>query len=279
MKHLLCLGFGYSARVLARQLEPRQWRVSGTSRAEQSAAEIQRLGFMGCTFDSLVELPTDVTHVLVSIPPDATGEPSLNPLSDSFLQRKRQLHWVGYLSSTGVYGDRQGAWTDETAPLVPSSESGKRRVAAEQQWAALGLPLHIFRLAGIYGPARNVFQGLSNGTAKRVIKKGQVFNRIHVADVATVLRLSMENPQSNAVFNVADDEPAPPQEVLAYAARLLKLPLPPEIPFAESQLSPMAKSFYSENKRISNARVKEALHLELQYPNYRVGLEALLTGV
>jgi nucleoside-diphosphate-sugar epimerase len=191
----------------------------------------------------------------------------------------KQLQWVGYLSTTGVYGDRGGDWVDEESSLEPNTTRGERRLKAEQNWLKLcndhGLPVHLFRLAGIYGPGRNQLLTVLNGTAKRIIKAGQIFSRIHVDDIAGVLTASIAKPNPCRAYNVCDDEPCPPQEVVEYAASLLGLPLPPEIPFEEANLSSMAKSFYADSKRVSNQRMKNELGYQLLYPNYREGLLAL----
>jgi nucleoside-diphosphate-sugar epimerase len=183
--------------------------------------------------------------------------------------RASVIRWLAYLSTTGVYGDRGGEWVEEDSPLSPSTERGRRRLAAERQWLALhashGLPVHIFRLAGIYGPGRNQLMSVADGTARRIVKPGQVFSRIHVEDIATVLEASMARPNPGAAYNVCDDLPCPPQEVIAFAAELLGRPLPPEIPLDAAELSPMARGFYAESKRVSNRRIKTELGVRLAY--------------
>jgi len=192
------------------------------------------------------------------------------------------LAWLGYLSTTGVYGDRGGGWVDETSELQPTGERGARRVAAEMAWLGLcrdrDVPVHVFRLAGIYGPGRCPFDALRAGTARRIDKPGQVFSRVHVDDLATVLRASMAQPRPGAVYNVCDDEPASPAEIIAHAAALLGLPPPPLVPFEAAELSPMARSFYADNKCVSNALIKQELGVRLRYPSYRDGLPAILAG-
>jgi nucleoside-diphosphate-sugar epimerase len=189
------------------------------------------------------------------------------------------ISWLGYLSTTGVYGDTGGAWVDEESPLLPDTERGKRRLEAETKWLSLyrcaGLPVHIFRLAGIYGPGRNQLVSVLDGTAKRIVKPGQVFGRVHVEDIAGVLEASINHPCPGRAYNVCDDEPCPPQEVVSFAAQLLGKPVPPEIPFERAELLPMARSFYADSKRVSNARIKTELGYKLLYPNYRSGLMAL----
>jgi nucleoside-diphosphate-sugar epimerase len=186
--------------------------------------------------------------------------------------------WVGYLSTTGVYGDRQGRWVDERSALAPVHERGRWRVAAEKAWLATGLPVEIFRLAGIYGPGRSAFDRLREGRAQRVVKPGQVFSRIHVEDIARVLRAAMARPAAGAAYNVADDEPAPPEDVIAFAAELLGMPVPPAVPFEAAALSPMALSFWSESKRVSNRRIREELGVSLAWPDYRAGLRGILAA-
>ncbi|HTN98511.1 MAG TPA: SDR family oxidoreductase, partial [Nordella sp.] len=268
--HLFCFGLGFSGQTLARRLTAKGWTVTGTSRAGGDGT----LAFDGST--PLPESAFDgVTHLLISVPPGAHGDPVLAAHADDLRRRARQLHWAGYLSTTGVYGDRHGDWVDETSPLAPSTERGHRRLAAETHWQSLGLPLHIFRLAGIYGPGRNQLVSILDGTAKRIVKEGQIFSRIHVEDIAGGLEASIARPDPGRAYNVCDDEPCPPQEVVAFAAQLLKRAAPPEIAFEAADLSAMAKSFYAESKRVSNKRIKEELGYRLLYPTYREGLSAL----
>jgi nucleoside-diphosphate-sugar epimerase len=281
--HLFCFGFGYSALALARRLIASGWVVTGTGRSAEKAAALQEAGFFATLFDR--DRPVDlavldgVTHLLVSVPPDARGDPVLARHGED-IAALPGLSWLGYLSTTGVYGDRGGGWVDETTPLLPTGERGRRRVAAERGWLRLwhdqGLPVHIFRLAGIYGPGRSALGALRAGTAKRVDKPGQVFSRIHVADLATVLIASMEKPRPGAVYNVCDDDPAPPEEVVAHAAELLGIPPPPLVQFEAAGLSPMARSFYDDNKRVSNRLIKTELGVSLRYPDFRAGLAAIL---
>ena len=196
---------------------------------------------------------------------------------DEIAARAGQFEWVGYLSTTGVYGDHGGDWVDETTPLTPSTKRGIARVQAESAWAAIpDLPLHIFRLAGIYGPGRGPFAKVRAGTARRIIKADQVFSRTHVADIARVLAASIRNPNPGAAYNVCDNDPAAPQDVIGYAADLLGLPLPPAEDFEKAEMSPMARSFYAESKKVRNDRIKNELGVELLYPDYRSGLKALL---
>ena len=281
--HLFCFGFGYSALALARLLIASGWVVTGTCRSTEQAAALREAGFSAVLFDR--HRPVDlavldgVTHLLVSVPPDARGDPVLDRHGED-IAALPGLRWLGYLSTTGVYGDGGGGWVDETARLLPTGERGRRRVAAEQGWLGLwddrGVRVHIFRLAGIYGPGRSAFDALRAGTARRIDKPGQVFSRIHVEDLATVLVASIGRPRPGAVYNVCDDDPAPPQAVVAHAARLLGVPPPPLVPLEDAGLSPMARSFYDDNKRVSNRLIKTELGVSLHYPHFRAGLAAIL---
>jgi nucleoside-diphosphate-sugar epimerase len=279
-KRMLFFGFGFSAEALARRLNPIEWTVTGTSRTAEGVAKISALGFRGQLFDVLSDVPDDVTHIVSSVPPDATGDPVLRRFSDSLVRRAETLHWVAYLSTTGVYGDHGGGWVDEDTALTPNTERGHRRKSAEEAWLDLcmkhGLPVHLFRLAGIYGAGRNALESVRDGTAKRVIREGQIFSRIHVEDIAGILEASMHKPNPGRAYNVADNEACPPQDVIAYAAELLGVEPPPEVPFEQAELSPMARSFYMDSKRVSNARVREELGYEFLYPGYRVGLRSLV---
>jgi nucleoside-diphosphate-sugar epimerase len=276
---LLCLGLGYSALVLARRWQGRGLEVRGTSRDADRRAALEQQGIAAAPFDRATPLAPafldGVTHVLVSIAPDPQGDPALATAGDA-LARLSTLGWVGYLGTTAVYGDRGGDWVDEDSELRPSSPRAVARVTAEQAWLATGLPVHLFRLAGIYGPGRNPIRDLLDGTARRIVKPGQVFSRIHVEDIATVLEASIASPSPGRAYNVCDDEPAPPQDVVAFAAELLGVPAPPELPFATADLSPMARSFYMDNRRVRNTRIKSELGVRLAYPTYREGLRALL---
>jgi nucleoside-diphosphate-sugar epimerase len=279
-KHMLFFGFGFSAEALARRLDPLEWTVTGTSRSVEGSAKISALGFHGVTFDALSTVPDDVTHIVSSVPPDAQGDPVLKRFGESLVHRASSLQWVAYLSTTGVYGDHSGGWVDEDTPLTPNTERGHRRKAAEEAWLDLrerhGLPVHVFRLAGIYGPGRNALESVRDGTAKRVIREGQIFSRIHVEDIAGVLEASMAKPDPGRAYNVADNEACPPQDVITFAAELLGVEPPPEVPFELAELSPMARSFYMDSKRVSNARVRDELGYEFLYSDYRVGLRSLL---
>ena len=274
MPHLFCFGLGFSATALAQRLKARGWMVTGTSRSG---------GDETIAFDGTGPLPAacfdGVTHLLISVPPAESGDPVLRCHADDLRRLAPALKWAGYLSTTGVYGDRHGEWVDETSPLQPSTTRGHRRLAAETEWRALGLPLHFFRLAGIYGPGRNQLVAVLDGSAKRIVKQGQIFSRIHVEDIAGVLAASIAQPWPGRAYNVCDDEPSPPQDVVAFAAELLKRPPPPEVAFDDAELSPMAKSFYAESKRVSNRRITEELGYRLLYPTYREGLRALAAQI
>lgn len=280
MNHLFCFGMGYLATALARRLKTRGWRISGSSRTQAPREDGLETVVVDGTAPFDAALLDGVTHVLASAPPDDAGDPVLRAAGPALIAHGGSLKWLGYLSTTGVYGDKGGGWVDEESPLDPSTARGARRLAAEREWLALwrahGLPVHLFRLAGIYGPGRNQLCSILDGSARRIIKPGQIFSRIHVEDIAGVLEASIARPRPGGAYNVCDDEPAPPQEVVAHAARLLKREPPPEIAFDEAQLSPMARSFYAELKRVSNARIKTELGYHLRYPSFREGLKALL---
>ena len=283
--HALLLGCGYVASRLAETLREEGWRISATVRDENAAAALREKGCDVCLFDGAASLPPQawqgVTHVLSSIPPDEEGDPALRALGSDLCRTAPHLRWVGYLSTVGVYGDHGGAWVDENSPCRPVSARGKRRLAAERAWLALhercGLPVHVFRLPGIYGPGRNPLRKALEGARKAlVVKEGQVFSRIHVDDLVSALVLSMNAPRPGAIYNVVDDEPAPPHEVSLFAHELLDLRPPPLVPFEQADLSPMARSFYGESKRVSNAKLKRELGWQPRYPTYREGLRALL---
>lgn len=277
-KTLLSIGHGYSARALARLLLADGWRIIGTTRSAEKAATLRAEGIEAVVWpgSDLKPLLAQASHVLTSVAPTPEGDPVLAELAPALRAAAERLEWVGYLSTTGVYGDHAGGWVDEDTALSPSTRRGKMRVRAEAGWQALGLTLHIFRLAGIYGPGRGPFAKVRAGTARRIIKKGQVFSRIHVADIAQVLAASIAWPNPGAVYNLCDDDPAPPEAVIGYAAELLGLPLPPAEDFRTADMTPMARSFYAESKRVSNRLIKTELGVELIYPDYRAGLQALL---
>lgn len=285
MTHLFCFGLGYSAGVLAKRLSARGWAVTGTSTTAAGVARISERGYTGLVFDGQSELQDDsqalsrATHILLSVPPGASGDPA-HRFYGSTIANSPCVEWVGYFSTVGVYGDAGGGWVSEETEARPGSERGLRRLNAEGEWSELGRrsrkPVMIFRLPGIYGPGRSAIDDLRAGTARRIVKPGQIFNRIHVDDIAGAVEASIARPQALRVYNVTDDEPAPQQDVVAYAAELLCLPQLPELDFATADLSPMARSFYSESKRVSNARMKTELGVKLAYPTYRQGLQAIL---
>lgn len=281
---LLSFGHGYCARALARHLLPAGWSVIGTTRSAERARGLAAEGVEAIVWPDTDMQPAlaRATHLLSSVSPGDGGDPILKAFGDAIAERADAILWAGYLSTTGVYGDHAGGWVDEQTSPAPTTRRGEMRVAAEAAWQNLarrsGLPLHIFRLAGIYGPGRGPFEKVRNGTARRIVKDGQVFSRIHVEDIARVLMASMERPCSGAIYNVCDNDPAPPQDVIAHAAELLGLPMPPEVPFEEAELSPMTRSFYAESKRVRNDRIRDELGVRLLYPDFRSGLAALLSA-
>ena len=278
---LLSIGHGYSAQALARSLHSQGgWRIIATTRSAEKAARLQAdRGVEALVWpgDDLAQALSQATHVLSSVGPDADGDPVLRDLAPALAAQAPRLAWVGYLSTTGVYGDHAGEWVDEDTPLTPSTQRGRWRRDAEARWQDIpGLPLHIFRLAGIYGPGRGPFSKVRAGTARRIIKPGQVFSRIHVEDIAQSLAASIERPRPGGIYNLCDDDPAPPQDVIAYAADLLGVDIPEAVPFEDAELSTMARSFYAESKRVRNELIKTELGVTLRYPDYRSGLSALL---
>jgi len=277
---LLSLGHGFSAKAVSRALyEQGGWEVYGTTRSVEKFGPIVSSVAKPVIWpapDALDGILDDVTHLLISVAPNESGDLVLNNLSDEIKARRDQFEWVGYLSTTGVYGDHQGDWVDENTALTPSTKRGQMRVAAEAAWADMGLPLHIFRLAGIYGPGRGPFAKVRNGTARRIIKKNQLFSRIHAEDIAQVLLASIAHPNPGSIYNVCDDYAAPPEDVIGYAAELLGVPLPQDEDFETAEMTPMARSFYSESKKVSNRKIKDELGVKLKYPDYKTGLQALL---
>ncbi len=284
---LFVFGLGYSARVFADRLRARGWAVAGTTRSEAAADALRAEGFEVAIFDRARPLAdpaaalAGATHLLVSVPPDEAGDPAAE-LHGRDIAACPSIAWAGYLSTTGVYGDRAGAWVDEDSALEPTSDRAQRRVAAERAWLDLrhtaGLPLHVFRLAGIYGPGRSALDQVRAGTARRIDKPGQVFSRIHVDDLARVLEASIARADPGRVYNVCDDAAAPPAEVVATACELLGVAPPPLVPIEAAELSAMALSFYRDHKRVSNRRIKEELGVALAYPDYEAGLRAILAA-
>jgi nucleoside-diphosphate-sugar epimerase len=278
---LFVFGLGYTALAFARRERARFGRVVGTVTSEEKAQALAPQGIEARVFGRDPRLGDDLvqaTALLASIPPGENSDPALAAYGEAIAAAPR-LAWIGYLSTTGVYGDHGGAWIDETTPPDPGSERSRRRLAAEDAWRALGertgKPVHVFRLPGIYGPGRNALAQVAAGAAKRIVKPGQVFNRMHVDDIAAVLAASLDRPRAGAIYNLADDEPAPAQDVVAFAASLAGVEPPPETAFDPAAMTPMAASFYAESKRVSNRLIKQELGIRLRYPTYREGLAAL----
>ena len=278
---IFIFGAGYSARAFADAGNGRAGRIFGTTRSPAKADAIRRSGVSPLVFDGGLGPEAwaalrEATHLVISIAPGEAGDPALAALGD-LRQASPRLEWIGYLSTVGVYGDHQGAWIDEAAECRPTSRRSMERVEAEKAWMsagrAAGVPVAVLRLSGIYGPGRNAFVNLEAGTAKRLVKPGQVFNRIHVDDIAGALWM-LAGKRQGGIFNVSDDEPSPPQDVVAYAAELMGVPPPPEEPFETAELSPMARSFYGEVKRVSNSAIKKAGY-RFQFPDYRIALDAM----
>ena len=279
---------GKSARrdagAVARLLAPQDWNIAGTSRSADGADRITAMGYCGHHFDGdtitsdFAQAIQHATNILVSVAPGTTGDPVLAACRD-ILSRPNHLQWIGYLSTVGVYGDTGGAWVDEDTPPNPRQERTIRRVDAERAWLEFGVgsqcAVQIFRIAGIYGPGRNPLLNLLDGSAQRIVKPGQVFNRIHVADIAQGVVAGLLRGNPGRIYNLTDDEPAPPDAVIVHAAQLLGLEPPPPIPFADARLSPMAASFYADNRRVRNDRLRNELGVALQHPSYRDGLAAL----
>ena len=284
-KHLATLGFGYTAAALARRLDRAAWRVTGSSRTAEGAAKIESEGYVGVVLndetsaDALASALSGVTHILLSASPNADGDPVLGRLRAAG-QSLGALEWIGYLSTIGVYGDHQGAWVDETTPPDPAHERGRRRLVAEEDCLAFGaahnVKAQVFRLPGIYGPGRSIFERLQAGNSRRIIKPGQVFNRMHVDDIAGALEHAMtSDAATNVLYNLNDDLPAAPEDAITFAAGLMNIEPPPEVAFDEAEMTAMARDFYSQNKRVSNARMKAELGYQLRYPTYREGLTAI----
>lgn len=276
MNTLLSIGHGYSAQALARRLLPEGWHIIGTTRSEAGAAALRATGIEALVWptEDLAPALARATHLLTSVAP-VDGDPVLQALGPQIAGAR--LGWVGYLSTTAVYGHHNGDWVDETTPLAPTTTRGAARVQAEADWAALGLPLHVFRLAGIYGPGRGPFEKVRDGTARRIHKAGQVFSRIHVDDIANVLHAALLRPNPG-IYNLCDDDPASPEDILGLAAEMLGLPPPPIVPYEQAEMTPMARSFYAENKRVRNDRIKSVLGVKLDFPTYREGLAAILAS-
>jgi len=284
-KKLFCFGYGYTANHFAGYFMQNGWRVGGTTRNPEKRDLLREHGIEAYLFDFDVPLPDlrhilrDVTHILISTPPDADGDPVCS-IHGYEMGELGGFEWIGYLSATSVYGDRGGEWVTESSELMPSSRRGSRRVQAERQWLELyqryGLPVQIFRLAGVYGPGRNALDSVRSGTARRIDKPGQAFSRIHIDDIVQTLVASMHYPNPGAIYNLSDNEPVPSHEVIAYACELLGMEPPPLIPFEQADMAPIARSFYADNKRVSNQRIKDELGVQLLHPSFRSGLESCL---
>jgi nucleoside-diphosphate-sugar epimerase len=282
--NLFVFGLGYTAQQFIQTYREGFTEVCGTVRSADKVRRLAEAGIKACRFDGAGFDPQILEHLsradalLISVPPTDETDPVLKHFHEAIAVAPR-LRWVGYLSTVGVYGNADGGWVDEATPPNPASARARHRIAAERQWLELGekapFAVQVFRLAGIYGPGRNALLKVADGTAKRIVKPGQVFNRIHAADIAGVLKASLEHPNRSAVYNVADDEPCPPQDVIAYAAELLGVSPPPEVPFDEAEQTPMARAFYEDNKRVRNTCIKTQLGVTLRYPTYRHGLKAL----
>lgn len=282
---LLVFGYGFSAAAVARRLGPQGWEIAAPLRRPEDAGRLEAEGVVPVPLAEparLVAALKDADAVLVTAPPDAQGCPGLRTLVPAMARAQAFPDWLGYLSTTGVYGDRQGGWVFEQGRLAAQSMEGARRVAAERDWLdvgkGMGLTVTVFRLPGIYGPGRSAFDRLREGRARRISTPGQVFSRIHVDDLAGGLAASIARPRAGGIYNLCDDEPAPNSEVVAYAAHLLGQAPPPEVSLEDARLPPAAQRFYAESKRVSNARAKAELGWRPTYPTYREGLAAVLAA-
>ncbi|MCW5707124.1 SDR family oxidoreductase [Shinella sp.] len=283
MTHLLILGAGFSGKAIGQTFRAAGFSVSGTTRSAEKAEGLRALGIAPILYDggpipeALAADMARATHVVQSIAPGKEGDPLFRADMPSISTLMPKLAWAGYLSTVGVYGDHKGGWVDEDTALNPVSARSIERVEAENRWLdfgrASGLPVAVLRLAGIYGPGRNALRNMEEGTARRLVKKDQVFNRIRVEDIGRSA-LFLAQKSLGGLWNITDNEPGPPQDVVAEAARLMGLPVPPDIPFETAELSPMARSFYAENKRVSNAKLRAA-GFELRFPDYRQSLAEL----
>ena len=280
-RKLFCFGLGYSASHLALRLKAKGWVVAGTAQRPERLAELKAAGFEAHTLHLPHDALKDVTHILLSVPPTDAGDPVLAHCQAALAEAKH-LRWIGYLSTTGVYGDKGGDWVDEETPVAPNSNRTERRVKAENDWLEFGrkrgIPTQLFRLAGIYGPGRNVLDDIRDGSAKCIERPGQVFSRIHVEDIAAVLEAAIEKSSDHVIFNVCDDEPSSSADVVRFGCELLGVQPPPPIPFEQAGLSEMAKSFWADNKRVRNQRMKSVFGVTLRYPSYREGLRSLTTS-
>ena len=282
---LFVFGYGFSARALARRLGPQGWSVAATFRDEGGAARLAAEGIEPVPLNDPDAIAAEVGSaqaVLITAPPTALGCPALPALVRPMAKAGAFPDWIGYLSTTGVYGDRRGGWVFERSRLAAQAGGGERRVGAERDWLevgrGMGLTVTIHRLPGIYGPGRSAFDRLREGRARRVAAPGQVFSRIHVDDLAAGLEASIARPRAGGIYNLCDDEPAPNSQVVAHAAKLLGLDPPPEETLDLEALKPSARRFYAETKRVSNALAKAELGWRPRYPTYREGLAAILAA-
>lgn len=285
--NLFVFGLGFSGRTFAERRIALGDNVSGTVRSRAKAQALSAAGITARVFgpdesDSTIGADLAASDaLLISVPPGTGGDPVLKNFAGQ-IAAAPNLRWIGYLSTIGVYGDHGGAWVDEATPVTPTNARSRERADAEQEWLAFGkangIPVQIFRLAGIYGPGQSQLVQLARGTARRIIKPGQVFNRIHVEDIAHVLDASLRRPRSGAVYNVTDNEPAPPQDVVTYAAKLCDVAPPPAISLEDAGLTEMGRSFYAESKRVRNGLLRDELGVTLAYPTYREGLTSLRTA-
>lgn len=284
-KKLFCFGYGYTASFLAERLKTCGWKIAGTTTDPEKRVFMKQAGVEAQLYDHNHTIMDpyhtfrDVSHVLLSIPPGADGDPVVD-VHGLDLCKMPNIEWVGYLSTTAVYGNQDGNWVDELTPPEPTSRRGSLRLRAEQQWQFLhtndALPLHIFRLSGIYGPGRSAIDSVRAGTARRIEKPGHVFNRIHVEDIVQTLVASMNKPNPGAIYNLADDLPSASHEVVTFACNLIGLDPPPLTQFDQTEMAPIVRSFYKDNKRVRNDLIKTELGVELLYPDYRSGLQACM---
>jgi hypothetical protein len=288
-RKLFCFGFGYTCEFFANALKAQgdDWSIAGTTRDLAKKNQMRKHGIGSYLFDYEKPLGDPrhffkgTTHLLLSAPPGDGGDPAFLAHAEDLL-RVPTLEWVGYLSSTAVYGNRDGGWVDEETEAQPGNKRGSRRLTAENQWLELhrkhGMPAHVFRIAGIYGPHRSALDSVRTGSASRIDKPGHAFSRIHIDDIVQVLLASIANPNPGRIYNLCDDMPTASEEVIAYACELLGLKPPPLVPYDEIRMPPIARSFFSDNKRVRNSRIKEELEIKLKYPDYKAGLRGCLAA-
>ena len=281
-KTILIFGCGYSARFVAQNLITQGWTVYGTTRLKENFSELLELKIKPVLWDDVARINNILVEgcsLLSSIAPKLSSDVGLDRLSDTIASGGYKINWLGYMSSTGVYGDRSGGWVNEESVLDTKTSQGKARVEAEKKWQKfadeIGAPLFIFRIAGIYGPGRSIFDKLKSGRAKKVIKKGQFFNRIHVEDIGGAISVSLLKTELSGVFNLSDDLPAASGDVVDEATKIMKIKPLPQIDFSHSDLTDMARSFYSESKKVSNKKLAQILNYSLKYPTYLSGLRGI----